>query len=200
MLIYFFIVWFTFDQLVLWILMVFDWWSHGSFLNVVRVMLSPWMQCCHSPMIFPWYSHYIIYILFPYSHIFHCIFPIFPYFPSYYSHIFRCFPLYFQCFPICSIRCIVFTLFSFIFQYSLLYKYIHDFPICSIVFPLFSHKYWVVRQAFIDFIETSTQQAVSSTKNETSGAPQCLRVSIRGSSGRVWWSGWSKMVKGLNES
>lgn len=39
------------------------------------------------------------------------------------------------------------------------------------------------QQAFIDFIETSTQQAVSSTKNETSGAPQCLRVSIRGSSG-----------------
>eukprot|EP00435_Cladocopium_sp_Y103_P043208 s764_g12.t1 len=40
------------------------------------------------------------------------------------------------------------------------------------------------QQAFIDFIETSTQQAAdSSTKNETSGAPQCLRVSIRGSSG-----------------
>ena len=61
------------------------------------------------------------------------------------------------------------------------HKYIHIIPILSIVFPWF-RQFFVLRQAFIDFIETSTQQAVS-TKNETSGAPQCLRASIRGSSG-----------------
>ena len=72
--------------------------------------------------------------------MFHCIIPyyshIFPYLPSYYSHIFRCFPLYFQCFPICSICCIVFTLFSNIFyctSISIIFPYVplysHSFPI-----------------------------------------------------------------------
>ena len=140
MLIYFFIVWFTFDQLVLWILMVFDWWSHGSFLNVVRVMLSPWMQCCHSPMIFPWYSHYIIYIyyshipifsivFFPYSHIFHPIIPI-------YSDVFHCISNAFPYVPFVALYSHYFHLFSNILyctSISMIFPYV---PLYSHYFPI----------------------------------------------------------------
>jgi hypothetical protein len=73
--------------------------------------------------------------------MFHCIIPYYSHIPicsipSYYSHIFRCFPLYFQCFPICSIRCIVFTLFSNVFyctSISIIFAYV---PLYSHYFPI----------------------------------------------------------------